>query len=69
MTRFAFRGLIQLRENVFQTFNVRFGLLEMCFERVLQFLRGGRIRHLRQCLKQLILCIVQVAQFVDVKFL
>jgi hypothetical protein len=56
---------VQGREHQFEPIGVALRLLEVGLERLAQLRPGGRPRQLRQCLGQLSLGVVRVAQFVD----
>jgi hypothetical protein len=49
---------------LFKALDVSFGLFQLLFEAFSQFVRRGRLRHLRKRFHQLVLGAIQILQFV-----
>jgi hypothetical protein len=61
MAGLAFRAFIKLLKNLFESFNMPFGLFQMLFKSVFQFLRRSRFCHFGQRFEQLIFRAVKIA--------
>ena len=57
--------LVEIREHFFQALDVPPCLLEMRLERRPQTGGAGGLRHLGKCLRELLLRVVHITQFID----
>ena len=64
LARLAARRHVQLLEDLFETFDLLFGLLQMFFDCLSQLFTRSLLRHLRQRFRELLLGVVDVFQFV-----